>query len=56
MKKFALLVLLAALVVPAMAAPELYVDSAPNVYGSPNYATWWANTKADVVAGSFENL
>ncbi len=56
MKKCALLVLLAALVVPAVAAPQLYVDSAPNVYGSPNYAAWWANTKADVVAGTFQNL
>ncbi|MEN6306264.1 MAG: hypothetical protein ABFD91_00790 [Anaerohalosphaeraceae bacterium] len=56
MKKFAFLVLLAALVVPAMAAPELYVDSAPNIYGSSDWAPWWSNTKADVVEGTFTNM
>lgn len=35
---------------------NLYVDSAPNVYGSPNWAPWWSQTKADVVAGNFQNL
>jgi hypothetical protein len=35
---------------------ELYVDSAPNVYGSPDWASWWDQTKTDVVAGSFTNL
>ncbi|GIX50497.1 MAG: hypothetical protein KatS3mg132_691 [Limisphaera sp.] len=35
---------------------DLYVDSAPNVYGSPNWAPWWTATKADVVAGTFQNL
>ena len=35
---------------------NLYVDSAPNVYGSPNWAPWWAQTKTDVVEGRFQNL
>jgi hypothetical protein len=35
---------------------SLYVDSAPNVYGSPDWAPWWTQTKADVVAGTFQNL
>lgn len=35
---------------------NLYVDSAPNVYGSPNWAPWWAQTKSDVAGGSFQNL
>jgi len=34
----------------------LFVDSAPNVYGSPNWAPWWAATKADVVAATFMNM
>ncbi|MHB1034822.1 MAG: hypothetical protein ACYC35_11135 [Pirellulales bacterium] len=45
-----------ALAGPAMAGVQLYVDSAPNVYGSPDYAAWWAQAKADVVAGSFQDL
>ena len=51
--------LLVALVLTASvanASPFLYVDSAPNVYGSPNWAPWWAATKTDVIAGSFTNL
>jgi hypothetical protein len=35
---------------------ELYVDSAPNAYGSPNWAPWLAQTKTDIVAGTFTNL
>lgn len=35
---------------------DLYVDSAPNVYGSPEWAPWWDQTKADVVAGTFTNM
>lgn len=35
---------------------ELYADSAPNVYGSPDWAPWWTAAKADVVAGTFTNL
>ena len=40
----------------ANASPFLFVDSAPNVYGSPNWAPWWAATKTDIIAGSFTNL
>ncbi|MBN2012513.1 PEP-CTERM sorting domain-containing protein [candidate division KSB1 bacterium] len=35
---------------------SLYVDVAPNVYGSPNWEPWWQQTKNDVVAGSFSNM
>lgn len=35
---------------------NLFVDSAPNVYGSPNWAPWWASAKTDVVNGSFTNM
>lgn len=40
----------------AAGSVELYVDSAPNVYGSPDWAGWWENTKEDVVAGTFTNM
>jgi len=39
---------------PVMA--DLYVDSAPNVYGSPDWDPWWAQTKTDIVAGAFTNM
>ncbi len=35
---------------------NLYVDSAPNRYGSPNWTPWWDQTKTDVVAGNFTNM
>ncbi|HLP78729.1 MAG TPA: hypothetical protein VK327_17635 [Candidatus Paceibacterota bacterium] len=35
---------------------NLYVDAAPNVYGSPNYASWWSDAKAQVSAGTFVNM
>ncbi len=35
---------------------QLFVDSAPNVYGSPDWPGWWAATKADVAGGSFTNM
>ena len=41
---------------PVMAGVSLYADSAPNVYGSPNWAPWWSQTKTDIIAGSFTNL
>ena len=37
-------------------AVALYVDSAPNVYGSPDWAPWWDQTKTDVAAGTFTNM
>ena len=40
----------------APAVTYLYVDSAPNVYGSPDWGPWWTQTKADVAAGSFTNM
>jgi hypothetical protein len=35
---------------------SLYVDAAPNAYGSPSYAPWLANTEAAIVAGNFVNF
>jgi hypothetical protein len=35
---------------------NLYMDAAPNVYGSPNYAGWWANAQAAAAAGTFVNM
>lgn len=35
---------------------ELFVDSAPNVYGSPDWSPWWSNAKQDVVNGTFTNM
>lgn len=34
----------------------LYVDAAPNVYGSPDYPAWKAATFAAVAAGTFVNM
>jgi len=59
MKKALLLIglgLVGGLSVLQTSALELYVDSAPNVYGSPNWTPWWTQAKADVVGGSFVNL
>lgn len=36
--------------------PEIYVDSAPNVYGSPDWDPWWTDTKDDVIAGGIASL
>lgn len=32
------------------------VDSAPNVYGSPDWAPWWDDTRADIVSGGVDCL
>lgn len=40
----------------SLSAVTLNVDSAPNAYGSPAWAPWWTDAKADVVAGTFINL
>jgi len=43
--------------VPAGAqAIDLYVDAAPNVYGSPAYAAWQAAAFADAANGTFINM
>lgn len=34
----------------------LNVDTAPNVYGSPNWAPWWTAAKNDVKNGTFQNM
>jgi len=40
----------------AAQAVSLYVDSAPNVYGSPDYTGWWDNAKQDASDGTFVNM
>ena len=40
----------------AAQAVSLYVDSAPNAYGSPDYAGWWDNAKQDASDGNFVNM
>ena len=37
-------------------AVSLYVDAAPNVYGSTDYSTWETSTFAAVAAGNFVNM
>jgi len=32
------------------------VDTAPNVYGSPDWAPWWSTAQTDVVGGTFDNM
>jgi hypothetical protein len=34
----------------------LYADTAPNIYGSPNWTPWWDQAKADAAAGTFVNM
>jgi len=52
---YAALILILAMCINAKAV-QLYADSAPNVYGSPDWAPWWTLAKADVVAGTFTNM
>lgn len=60
--KRALLGFMICMVVVSMAGaalpfePEIYVDSAPNVYGSPDWDPWWTETKDDVMAGGIASL
>ncbi len=47
------------LALPAQAARyafDLYVDAAPNKYGSPDYALWESNTFASVAERTFINM
>jgi len=44
------------LALASQAAADLYVDSAPNAYGSPDFAPWWSAAQTDVVAGTFQNM
>ncbi|MBW1646176.1 MAG: PEP-CTERM sorting domain-containing protein [Deltaproteobacteria bacterium] len=37
-------------------AVEIYVDAAPNVYGSPDYDSWQDTAYAAVAAGTFTNM
>lgn len=50
------LIMLLLISVSVAEAVDLYVDSAPNVYGSSNWAPWWTQTKADIVGGTMTNL
>lgn len=35
---------------------QLFTDSAPNVFGSPDYDPWWSQAKSDVVGNTFTNM
>lgn len=35
---------------------SIYVDAAPNKYGSPNYAAWESSAEAAASAGTFQNM
>jgi len=35
---------------------HLYADTAPNVFGSPAWAPWWASAKTDMAASAFSNM
>jgi len=37
-------------------ALSLFIDSAPNVYGSPNYESWWTAAKQNAANGNFVNM
>lgn len=58
MKKRTLLGLFLLTVIPVIAAPTvgLYVDAAPNAYGSPDYAGWEASAFAAAANGTFTNM
>lgn len=55
-----LLIVFAALALTAGSARangiQIYVDAAPNAYGSPNYDAWWSAAKAAAAAGTFVNM
>ena len=57
---FRLVLVLGVALVMAGQAPGatvyLYADTAPNVYGSPDWDPWWSATKSDVVSGTFVNM
>ena len=40
----------------AFAQVSLYVDTAPNVYGSPDYPAWETNAFQNAVMGTFTNM
>jgi hypothetical protein len=48
--------LLLGTIAQATSLTAFHVDTAPNVYGSPDWAPWWATTQADVVAGTFDDM
>ncbi len=35
---------------------QLHADTAPNIYGSPGWAPWWAAAKTDMEAGTFVDM
>lgn len=56
-RRFGIAVLAAAAAASAHAiSVDLYVDAAPNVYGSPDYPAWWANAQTSAVDGTFVNM
>lgn len=56
MKKFVLILAITAISSMAMANVSLFVDAAPNVYGSPNYEPWKNAAFAGASDGTFVNM
>ncbi len=52
---FGALTLILVIVVPSFAL-QIYVDAAPNVYGSPDYPDWQTAAYAAAAAGTFINM
>ena len=58
-RKITLLLVVAAVVLSFGSfaySASLYVDAAPNKYGSPNYDSWWNNAMASASSGTFVNM
>ena len=59
MKRFVLLIglcLTLAVFSSTASATAIFVDAAPNVYGSPDYDPWWAAAQAGAADGTFVNM
>ena len=56
MKKVIILLAVVLALTSTSDALTLNVDTAPNAYGSPNWAPWWTQAKTDVAAGTFVDM
>ena len=56
MKKVTILLVVVLALAATSDALTLNVDTAPNAYGSPNWAPWWTQAKDDVAAGTFVDM
>jgi hypothetical protein len=56
MKKICLLIGVVFAIASTSYALTLNVDTAPNVYGSSSWGSWWVQAQNDVVAGTFVDM